>query len=524
MKKPFIWLAMILAVLTVFSSCGGNAPADPAAETRGTAGQAVTQSVGPQTDDGGAAVGAETSPAADTETKPGEETEPSGLSAPTSGPTEPGEGTETPAPSVTLTPAARTEAVLYYGDARLGVLSSTQTKEDVTSALAVRLKNGVSPGRPLTVREEETDEEPLPFDALIDDLAGRVLDEEQSGYALYLSDNYIGAAASESAVRGAIDDFCAAIEKWLEEGTVELHGAELCACKIKKADIFSRAELAALISTCLNKGMIIVGVDYDRIMRYAAAIKLPADTFVICTSELQIEEKVVPFDVKTVEDPTRYKSYRLVESEGSSGLVRYTYNVTFENGVEVSRTLIGKTVLKEAVSRRVVVGTADAMFWPLGEDNIRVTSCYGDREHPIDGVVKEHGGIDLAGPQPGDIDRKPIYAAYDGVVKVVGDEGSSGYGKYVVIDHGKELYPGKRVETLYAHCNKIVVKEGQTVKKGEIIAYVGSTGKSTGPHLHFEVRVDGVRTDPLLYSYQLSLSSKNDEPIPAKDFIKTEPY
>lgn len=116
----------------------------------------------------------------------------------------------------------------------------------------------------------------------------------------------------------------------------------------------------------------------------------------------------------------------------------------------------------------------------------RISSNYGYRIHPITGTRKLHSGIDYAAPY-----GTAIYAAEDGVVLTSG--WVNGYGYTITINHG-----GGYV-TLYGHCSKLVASAGQTVKKGETIAKVGSTGNSTGNHLHFEVKVNGVAKDPANY-------------------------
>lgn len=124
-------------------------------------------------------------------------------------------------------------------------------------------------------------------------------------------------------------------------------------------------------------------------------------------------------------------------------------------------------------------GKANSMLMPVYGT---ITSPFGFRNHPITGVYSMHGGIDIGAPYGTD-----IRCAAAGKVKEVAR--SSSYGLYVIIDH-------QNFETLYAHCSAIKVNEGDTVSKGDIIANVGSTGISTGPHLHFEVRVGGCKINP----------------------------
>ena len=116
-------------------------------------------------------------------------------------------------------------------------------------------------------------------------------------------------------------------------------------------------------------------------------------------------------------------------------------------------------------------------------DNATLTSGYGMRTHPVLRKRANHNGIDLAAPT-----GTPIYATADGVIERANYFGS--YGNYIQIGHGNEI------ETRYAHLSRIIVSDGQQVRKGDLIGFVGSTGRSTGPHLHYEVRIDGRPVDP----------------------------
>jgi murein DD-endopeptidase MepM/ murein hydrolase activator NlpD len=130
----------------------------------------------------------------------------------------------------------------------------------------------------------------------------------------------------------------------------------------------------------------------------------------------------------------------------------------------------------------------DGFCSPLGENwRSMVTSEFGYRTDPFTGQRKGHSGLDMGAPK-----GTPIRAALDGTVLFVRYK-NTGYGYHLAIDHGGGFV------TLYAHCSKILVTEGQTVKAGDIIAQVGSTGRSTGEHLHFEIRVNGEKQNPRNY-------------------------
>jgi murein DD-endopeptidase MepM/ murein hydrolase activator NlpD len=122
------------------------------------------------------------------------------------------------------------------------------------------------------------------------------------------------------------------------------------------------------------------------------------------------------------------------------------------------------------------------------KDLDRIASGFGMRIHPIYGIPKMHNGLDFTAPQ-----GTPIYATGDGVVKQAGP--GSGTGNHVIINHGYGY------ETVYMHMVRIKAREGQRVKRGEVIGWVGSTGASTGPHLHYEVHINGAPVDPVYFFY-----------------------
>lgn len=153
------------------------------------------------------------------------------------------------------------------------------------------------------------------------------------------------------------------------------------------------------------------------------------------------------------------------------------YNTRFE---EINKEIL--ELAQGSISAEYIGGELE---WPV-PGYTRITSKYGMRTHPITGVYKLHTGVDIGAPRGAN-----FIAANDGIVTKASY--NNAYGNMVIIDHGGG------VSTLYAHGDEILVQVGQTVKRGDPILKVGSTGYSTGPHAHFEVRLNGVVTDPMPY-------------------------
>ncbi len=153
-----------------------------------------------------------------------------------------------------------------------------------------------------------------------------------------------------------------------------------------------------------------------------------------------------------------------------------------EAAMEEQSKQIEKDIL---AAQRAVAYAGGEMEWPA-PGNYTITSNFGGRADPITGVWSSHGGTDIRAPY-----GASIIAANSGVVIFAGWHYS--YGNYVIVDHGGGI------ATLYAHCSKLLVSAGAEVTRGDKIALVGSTGYSTGNHLHFEVRINGVRTDAMKY-------------------------
>lgn len=130
----------------------------------------------------------------------------------------------------------------------------------------------------------------------------------------------------------------------------------------------------------------------------------------------------------------------------------------------------------------------------------RMSSGFGMRVHPVLGGRRKHEGVDLPAPV-----GTPIRATADGVVEMA--DWFGGYGLFVKLEHGGSF------ETRYGHMSRIAVAAGQAVRKGDVIGYVGTTGRSTGPHLHYEVRIDGQAVNPLAYMGGTGLTVASNETL-----------
>ncbi len=198
-----------------------------------------------------------------------------------------------------------------------------------------------------------------------------------------------------------------------------------------------------------------------------------------------------PYETVYTDSPDHYIGYINIMKEGTPGENINTYEITYlEDGTQTERRLLGVSVVQSPIAQKAVRGTkavptttATGSFeWPC--DSRVLTSLFGGRD--LMGSYDFHYGIDI----DGEIGAN-AYAADSGIV--ICAEQQYSYGNIVMISHGNGYV------TYYAHLNEIAVKEGDEVRKGDIIGYVGMTGNVTGSHLHFEVRLDGKLCDPFDY-------------------------
>jgi murein DD-endopeptidase MepM/ murein hydrolase activator NlpD len=201
-----------------------------------------------------------------------------------------------------------------------------------------------------------------------------------------------------------------------------------------------------------------------------------------------------------IEEIIDQKTMLILQLEADAEVAQSVIDMMNQSSLEIERKIRAAEAL-EAEARRekerlaaltattTILATRDVgsvtFSWPLSRTH-RVTSQFGSRVSPISGRREHHSGIDIGAPR-----NTNIMAAADG--KVISSGWMRGYGETIVIDHGGGY------SSMYAHCSTRLVRVGQEVSRGEVIGRVGTTGWTTGPHLHFEVRVNGTPVNPINY-------------------------
>ncbi len=206
----------------------------------------------------------------------------------------------------------------------------------------------------------------------------------------------------------------------------------------------------------------------------------------IVVKQYAVEDVESAFQTEITYDSSRLKGDNQVIREGENGLNRISKELEITNGIITNTTTKNIEELKPSISKQMVYGDKEVpnvgtgnWGWPTNQ-GYTISSPYGWRVDPIDGSRSLHTGLDIAGTGYG----SPIYAADNGVV-IKSEYNGAGYGNYIVINHNNGFY------TSYAHMSERKSNIGDTVAKGQVIGYVGQTGRATGPHLHYEAWYGG---------------------------------
>ncbi len=235
--------------------------------------------------------------------------------------------------------------------------------------------------------------------------------------------------------------------------------------------------------------------DRDQLMTYRetrrnveeAKAKLEIEEYELLKSrsDLSIEQSSMETLISAKEEEINVFENDISNKEAA--IKQYEAEIAAQDALikELEATILAEKKRLLEANRKAIVYDGGKFAWPAPSYK-RISDEYGWRTHPILGVKQFHNGVDMAAPS-----GSPILAAYDG--EVVAADYSSSMGNYIMIDHGDGLY------TIYMHASSLGVKKGQMVVRGEQIGLVGSTGRSTGPHLHFSVRENGEYVSPWNY-------------------------
>ena len=270
-------------------------------------------------------------------------------------------------------------------------------------------------------------------------------------------------------------------------------GEAVAKYRIRQMYMKERTGLFILILSAENINSFIDRIYYQNIIakrdkEQLNAVKEKAKQIAKLKAQVENEKKILATSI----DDMNYQKKQIKSALSANANMIYklqhdraTYERTERELARQSQIIAG--MISKSTKNSMVTSATGAFIRPCPG---AVSSEFGYRVHPIFKTTKYHSGIDIAAPM-----GTPIRAANSGQVIFVGWQ--NGYGKTVIIDHGR--VNGKPTTTLYAHQSRFAVSNNQMVTKGQIIGYVGSTGYSTGPHCHFEVRVNGKPVSPWKY-------------------------
>ena len=400
--------------------------------------------------------------------------------------------------------------VASEADVQTAVMSVERSISDVLGSSYTLEADKVSYTTSLTYRGALVDESALET-ALSESL--RVVEH---GYALYVGGEFIGATQIKDAMEGLLDQVAA---DYRNENTVSIdfvEGVEVRECDLPVEGFTNLAEVALLLNSTKEGEQTYVvksgdcwsliaqdhDMSSDELLRLNPGYDMDklqiGDELVISNAvpyltvravQMEYYEEDIPYAVEYRDDNTMWEGDTKVLSKGEYGRANTVAQVTYEGVEEVEREIVSQDIFLEPVTEIQARGTLERPSWaPTGSfrwpTSGTITSRYGSRN--IFGGTSFHGGVDIANSYGTD-----IVAADGGTVIYAGWQSSYGY--LVQIDHGNGYV------TYYAHNSSLLVKVGDKVFKGQHIAEMGATGRATGNHCHFEVRLNGERQNPLNY-------------------------
>lgn len=395
-------------------------------------------------------------------------------------------------------------------EAQAACLAVERSISDVVGYEYTMSDSVVSYSTRLTSRSAVTDAEELK--AALNDSLNMV----EHGYALYVDGEFIGATQIEGAYEELLEQVSAS---YRNENTVNISFVENVSIREGDYPVESFANLAdtALLLNSTKAGEVnytvqkgdcwsMIAQDHNLTSKELEALNPGYDIddlrigdvllisrsvpyLTVIATQMEYYTTAVPYEVEYVDDSSMWKGDTKVISKGAYGSADVAALVTYQGAEEIERTITSETIIAEPVTEVQARGTKERPSWaPTGTfrwpASGTLTSPFGYRY--IFGSTSFHGGIDIANKK-----GTNIVASDGGIVTYAGWK--SGYGYVIIIDHTNGY------ETYYAHCSELLVGVGDKVYKGEHIAEMGSTGRSTGNHLHFEVRYGGERQNPEKY-------------------------
>ena len=335
-------------------------------------------------------------------------------------------------------------------------------------------------------------------------------------YGVYVNDEIIFALANEQAALSVLTDyrnrflegkenitadFCQPVtvsRRFVPKSALKTEESAILALKKGRFEMHQLEQGQTLSQVAASYGITVDDLLKNNVIDNPenpapGVIKIPTGKplLAVQTTEFKTLEEAVPFNTIEKDDASQYQGNVIIEQEGAEGVRMIEAYITSVNGVETKREIVSENVISAATDRVIRKGTKTPPS-PIGTGTLALpasgslSSRFGSR------WGRSHEGVDVAASE-----GTNIYAADNGTV-TYSEYNNGGYGYMIQIDHGNGI------QTYYAHCSELLVPKGAVVAKGDLIAKVGNTGRSTGPHLHFEVRVNGSPVDPTLYINAIS--------------------
>ncbi len=412
---------------------------------------------------------------------------------------------------------------VVYGAKSIGIVRDKEEVmaviADLEEELSEKLEKDIKIDKEISFEETHAKEEKITKKDDIKQAITEDLSYSAVAYAIKVDEKEVAYLETEEKAKRALEEYKSSIIEEMDEEISELKSIEVLeeVSLVKKEVAVSKINDIETTISKIKTGKIeekkhiiedeenfwTIALEYNLTMEQVEQANPEKDTkklrsgdeiivpivkplLTVATFEEKKIEEDIDFKIDYEVDENIYIDKEEVRIEGEKGKIEKEVKIERHNGVEISQEVVSENITKEPITQVIAKGTKEI---PLGARTGsfttpargRISSPFGQR------WGKLHGGIDIAAPI-----GEPIIASDGGTVTYSGFN-SGGYGYMIDVNHGDGYV------TRYAHCSKLNVENADKVNKGDIIAAVGNTGRSTGPHLHFEVRVNGTQQDPQNY-------------------------